>query len=346
MLKGLFKRPLFALMVVLIVSLLGILVFRSGIILKSLSIRDFSFLTASLADKPSSQDLFVTPAKNFLRESPQMSFIQKNSLIGVSPPAMITTQVLGTVLGDDERESRKEIIEYIVEQGDALLSIATKFNISLNTVLWANDLTSRSVIKPSQKLIILPVSGVVYNVKKGDTLSAVAKIYKGKVEEIIAFNELSDEGDIFIGDILIIPNGEMPTPKAIGYTQELIPIGSSYFICPLSNCKITQGLHWYNAIDFGGKCGEPIYAAAAGVVLKVKYGWNGGAGNYLSILHPNGVVTTYGHISANLVNPGQEVSQGQFIALMGGQPGSKGAGISTGCHLHFDVRGGRNPFAR
>lgn len=278
-----------------------------------------------------------------------MTFLQENSLIGVSPPATVSPQSLGNILGgiEDNSEPRGGIIEYTVESGDTLSSVASKFDISLDTILWANDLTSRSLIKPGQKLIIPPASGIIYYIKKGDTLSAIAKTYKGKVEEIIAFNELSDEGDIFIGDILIIPGGKMPAPKkSYSYAPAQVPLGSSYFICPHSACRITQGLHWYNAIDFGGKCGDPIYAAASGTVQRVKYGWNGGAGNYITILHPNGVVTMYGHISASLVNPGQNVSQGQRIALMGGKPGTSGAGRSTGCHVHFDVRGARNPFAK
>lgn len=295
-----------------------------------------------------SQDLFIRPAKNFLRESPKMTFIQDNSVIGLSPPATITPQVLGTLLGtvEDGIERRNEIIEYVVGSGDTLSSIAVKYDISLDTILWANDLSSKSIIKIGQKLIILPVSGVVHHVKSGNTLSEIAKTYKGKSSEIIAFNELSNEGDIFIGDILIVPSGEMPPPKSAYYASSQVPIGSSYFICATSDCKITQGLHWYNAIDFGAKCGLPIYAAAAGTVQRVDYGWNSGAGNYITILHPNGVVTMYGHIQKSLVSSGQTVSQGGMIALIGGKPGTSGAGISTGCHVHFGVRGARNPFAR
>lgn len=278
-----------------------------------------------------------------------MIFIQANSLVGVSPAAAVDAQVLGSIIGGIEdgevSTERKEIIEYIVEQGDTLSFLADKYGISLETILWANDLTSKSTIKPGQKLIILPVSGVVYTVRDGDTLSEIAAKYKGKVSEIIDFNGFSNEGDIFIGDILIIPNGKMPkVSQPTSYTY--IPIGSSYFICPTSTCKITQGLHWYNAIDFGAKCGDPIYAAAAGLIQRISYGWNSGAGNYLTVLHPNGVVTMYGHITKSLVVSGQAVSQGDIIALVGGKPGAPGAGISTGCHIHFDVRGSRNPFAK
>ncbi|MBZ9571871.1 LysM peptidoglycan-binding domain-containing protein [Patescibacteria group bacterium] len=293
------------------------------------------------------ENLFLGPIKNSRVESPDFYLIQKSTLKGSFPPVMVTPQILGSLIGSSESEIKKEIVEYIVQSGDNLTTIAENFDISLNTLLWANDLNKSSIIKPGQKLVILPVSGVIHHVKSGETLSKIAKEYKEEIANIIAFNELSEEGDIYIGDILIIPDGVMPPPSP-KYVSSYVPLATSYFICPISSpCSISQGLHWYNAIDFThGKCGELIYAAAGGKVLRVQYGWNKGAGNYLTVLHPNGVVTMYGHIASSLVSPGEQVSQGQMIALMGGQPGTPGAGRSTGCHLHFGVRGAKNPFAR
>ena len=296
--------------------------------------------------------LFAVPGIK-IQESPDLSLVQKNSLAAVSPPIMVTPQVLGALIEAADYESdQKEVVEYTVEPGDNLWSIAEKFNVSLNTVLWANDLSQNTAIQIGQKLIVPPVSGVIHHVKKGDTVSQVAKTYKSEAGKIVAFNNLAAENDIYIGDILIVPDGVMPPPTV--YAPAYVPIASSYFICPISSpCRITQGLHWYNAIDFShGKCGEPIYAAAGGTVLKVKLTssaskWAfGGAGNHITILHPNGVVTMYGHIQTSLVNPGDYVYQGQVIALMGGAYGMPGSGNSTGCHLHFGVSGARNPFAQ
>jgi len=297
-------------------------------------------------------DLFMTPGTK-VKESPDLSLIQQNSLAAVSPPIMVTPQVLGALVEASDYEwTQKEIQEYVVQPGDTLSSIAQKFNISLNTLLWANDLNQNTLLQLGQKLVILPVSGVIHHVQNGDTLSDIAKTYKSTAEKIITFNNLSAEGDIYIGDILIVPEGVMPPPTI--YAPQLVPLASSYFICPIASpCRITQGLHWYNAIDFShGKCGEPIYAAAAGQVLKVKLTssiskWAfGGAGNTIAILHPNGVVTTYGHVQASLVSPGDTVFQGQVIALVGGALGMAGSGNSTGCHVHFGVSGARNPFAK
>ncbi|MCH8741360.1 peptidoglycan DD-metalloendopeptidase family protein [Patescibacteria group bacterium] len=275
-------------------------------------------------------------------EFPSLNIVQNNSLVGISPPITVSPKVLGS--SGNFNEEPKEVSEYVVQFGDNLSLIAEKFNISLNTLLWANDLSSSSSINSGQKLIILPVSGILHHVKNGETLSGITKTYQGDIAEIVSFNELSGES-IFIGDILIIPDGKMPSkPKYTSAPVSQIPLAGSYFIFPTQG-KISQGLHWYNAVDIANDCGNPIYAAAGGKVLSTKYGYNLGAGNYIKILHPNGAVTFYGHLNSILIGSGQSVSQGQTIALTGGKPGTLGAGISTGCHLHFEVRGARNPFA-
>ncbi|MBL7156099.1 MAG: M23 family metallopeptidase [Candidatus Pacebacteria bacterium] len=243
------------------------------------------------------------------------------------------------VLSFDQQEIEQgEIIEYVVKSGESFSLIAQKFGISVNTILWSNDLTNNSTISPGQKLTILPINGLTHLVRSGETASELAGFYKTDVSEIIDFNDLSNEGEIFAGDLLIIPNGKKPAKTAINYSA---PLASSYFICPISSpCGITQGLHWYNAVDFSnGSCGEPIFAAAGGEVQKT--GYHKTAGNYVRIVHPNKVVTFYGHLSRILVKPGQAVSQGGIIGYVGNTGYTIGA---TGCHIHFEVRGAKNPF--
>jgi murein DD-endopeptidase MepM/ murein hydrolase activator NlpD len=282
-------------------------------------------------------------------ESPEFYLLGENTIVGFAPPMTVTPQVLGVIMGETGSEINKDVTEYEVKSGDTLASIAKNFGLSLNTLLWANDLTSTSKLKVGQELIILPVSGLLHYVKSGDTVSGLAQKYKAKASDIVEFNELVSEDDIFVGDILVVPNGTMPAVVKQTYVTN-IPVASSYFICPIASpCHITQGLHWYNAVDFSrGKCGDSIYAAAGGVIQRVKFGWNGGAGNTITILHPNGVVTSYGHVLTALVNPGDQVNQGQIIALMGGNTATQGigAGKSTGCHVHFAIHGATNPFAK
>lgn len=340
-LKKIFKSLFVALILIILVVVSASRAEKENTLLPNLD------LSANI----SSQSIFADPNQKARPELPELVFIQDNSFRAVSPPFMITPQVLGALVeGYTFEDAEKLIVEYIVESGDSLWSIAAKFDISLNTILWANNL-NKTTIRPGQKLVIPPVTGTIHHVKTGDTVSAVAEKYKANTEDIILFNGLFGEADIYIGDILIVPGGKITTPTT--YATTWVPIGKSYFICPISQpCRITQGLHWYNAIDFShGKCGDLIYSAAGGKVLKVKLTnstsrWAfGGAGNHITVLHPNGVVTMYGHIAVSFVNPGDEVYQGQNIALMGGQPGTPGAGMSTGCHLHFGVRGATNSFA-
>lgn len=298
-------------------------------------------LTVGLNPSISGRDLFLGSGESFLIESPNLFFVQKNSLKAVTPPIMVTPKVLGSLIGDFEPEIRRGIFEYTVQSGDNLWKIAADFEISLNTLLWANDLTENSKILPSQKLIILPVSGVIHYVQKGETLSEIAQNYKTETDKIISFNEPLEE-KIFAGDILIIPDGVMPSRS---YTIAQIPLASSYFICPISSpCRITQGLHWYNAIDFSnGKCSEPVYAVAGGIIQRTGYGKI--SGNFVRIEHPNGIITVYAHLSKILVSPGQKIVQGDKIGYTGYTGYTIPAG-PAGCHLHFEVRGARNPFTR
>ena len=305
---------------------------------------DFSFLAASpeIFSETLSQDHFLSSTNEFLAGSPRMLLIEKNSLQPAAPPVMISAQVLGAMTSGYEFESgEKTITEYLVESGDTLSSLAEQFDISLETILWANDLNSKSTLKIGQKLVIPPVSGVIHHVKSGDTISEIAVTYKSKASEIVAFNELSDENDIYTGDILIVPDGVMPPPSTKSVVVQA-PISSVYFIAPTKG-KISQGLHWYNAIDFSNSCGALVFAAAQGTVQRIGYGWNHGYGNYLTILHPNGVVTLYAHLSQISVTSGTNVSQGTIIGRIGNTGHTVGA---TGCHVHFEVRGAQNPFAR
>ncbi len=142
-----------------------------------------------------------------------------------------------------------------------------------------------------------------------------------------------------------------PTP-----TPYYGPYLDGYFIFPTSGFNRGR-LHPYNAVDIsrGDDClyeNIPVFAAASGVVTETQMTQStaklaySGYGNNLTILHTNSVTTRYAHLKNILTSPGQYVSQGSIIAFMGGYPRTPGAGNSTGCHLHFGVRGAKNPFIR
>lgn len=266
--------------------------------------------------------------------------IQGDSLIASSRP--LTTET---------GQGRSDIIEYTVENGDTASSISAKLGITTNTLLWANDLQISSVIKPGDKLVILPTTGVKHTIKKNETVASIAKKYKAEPEKIIAFNDLPADGRINQGEELIIPDGEIPPPPAPKKPKNTATFasapaqssisgsGSGYFIFPTSG-KNYGRIHSNNGVDISNKCGTPIYVSAEGTVNTSKGGWNGGYGTYVKVSHPNSTETLYAHLSSLGVSVGQSVDKGQFVGYMGT------TGRSTGCHLHFEVHGATNPLAR
>lgn len=249
-----------------------------------------------------------------------------------------------------QEPGRKGITNYEVKLGDTVGSIASQFNLNATTVLWANGLSAGSRLKPGQNLKILPVDGIMYTVKKGDTLGSISLTYKVYTETIIDVNNLSSQGFIMIGQDLIIPGGVPlpPRPKPLLGNGSVAPSGEQILadvrgalVNPAPGGHLSQGLHYRNAVDLANSCGAPIVAAATGTVIKADTeGWNGGFGKYVMMSHPSGFITVYGHMSQVLVLAGQSVSQGSRIGLIGQ------TGHATGCHVHFEVRGGINPFVQ
>lgn len=242
---------------------------------------------------------------------------------------------------------------YTVQSGDTLSGIAEKFGINLNTLLWANNLTLRSVLKPDQQLTILPVSGVLHTVKSGDTLSAIAKKYNVDTATILSFNHLSDDASLSIGQSFVIPGGivtapvtrtttasapikELFTSAPSGSQGSKVPGAGMSMVWPTDLADIVRGMSWFHTgydIDCSGHADgtstNDNYAAADGVVLFA--GAKRGYGNTVEIDHSNGLITRYGHFHALYVQSGQTVSAGDPLGRCGS------TGNSTGTHLHFEV---------
>ena len=255
----------------------------------------------------------------------------------------------GTIKDIKEKSPSTQISIYVVREGDSLSEIAKMFGVSVNTILWANNINSAKSIHPGDTLVILPVSGVEHVVVKGETLASIVKKYKGDMQEVLDFNNLAPNAVVAVGDTIVIPDGiDGPAPVSGSNgstgTERLIrgaggPLIVGYFMRPIIGGVKTQGLHGYNAVDLGTHVGTPVMASASGdVIVSRNYGWNGGYGDYIVIQHPNGTQTVYGHLSQTVVTAGTHVVQGQVIGYSGN------TGRSTGPHLHFEIRGAANPF--
>lgn len=262
----------------------------------------------------------------------------------VDENALVSTGPVGEDEMAEQRSSSGEIRVYTVREGDSLSQIAEMFGVTTNTILWANDISKATSIQPGDSLVILPIVGVQHTVKSGDTMSTIAKKYDGDIDEILAYNQLTSADELSVGDVLIIPGGAMHSAPVRTYAAAPVSVSgassvSSNFSHPAPGSVKTQGIHGYNAVDLAGGHGSAIRAAAGGeVIVSKSSGWNGGYGQYIVVRHSNGAQTLYAHLSRNDVGVGAWVGQGEVIGGMGN------TGKSTGTHLHFEVRGARNPF--
>lgn len=240
--------------------------------------------------------------------------------------------------------TRTKIVDYEVEGGDTIGSIAEKFSISVNTILWANSLTATSTIRPGDKLVILPTSGVLHKVKNGDTVEKIAKYYSADAEKILESNALPNSSDIKIGEYIIVPDGKVPAPvpaprttvasrNVVTIPSRTTPVPTSgKMLWPNGCSRISQYFGWrHTGVDIACPAGTPILAADDGVVTRVQY-IETGYGHNVMIDHGDGVVTLYGHMTTIYVKNGETVKRGQEIGLEGS------TGRSTGPHLHFEVR--------
>ncbi len=251
---------------------------------------------------------------------------------------------VGTMADVEDFMTTETISTYVVRSGDTIQGIAKMFGVSVNTIVWSNDLKG-STIREGQILVILPISGVQHTVVKGDTIQSIAKKYKADQYDIARYNDLDLNQTLKVGDIVMVPDGELSSPatKTAITTNKLRgangPLYEGYYLRPILNGYRSQGLHGYNGVDLATYSGAPIFASAEGdVIVAAKGGWNGGYGKYIVIAHPNGTQTLYGHALEVLVNVGDHVVRGQIIGKVGS------TGKSTGPHVHFEIRGAKNPF--
>lgn len=240
---------------------------------------------------------------------------------------------------------REDIMVYEVQAGDSPAIVARRFGISVETLLFSNNLAHGSVLQAGQKLIVLPVSGILHEIRYGETLGSISQSYGVSESRIAAVNNVDPTARLEPGEKLVIPGAKPPTAP-----QKVVTPGSRLAADIVGFLRApTVGWNWgklhrVNAVDIANACGTPVYAAASGFVTQAQgSGWNGGYGNYIDLNHENGLKTRYAHLSAIFVSSGAYVNQGDLIATIGNTGKTEGG---NGCHLHFEVRGGKNPFAR
>ena len=257
------------------------------------------------------------------------------------------------------KRERTNIITHPVEMGDSVFSVAKQYDITPETLLWANyDLLNDNpdLLSLGMELNIPPVDGVYYQWQSGDTVESVANEYEADPLDILEWtgNKLDLIDPIITpGQWLMIPGGErefrqwvIPTiPRGhAGVSSNLYgsgaceggysgALGTGTFVWPTPIHELVGNDYWsgHLAVDLATNVGVKVMAADSGVVVFA--GWGAGGYGYMVMIdHGNDYATLYAHLSEVIVNCGNSVTQGQVIGF-GGSTGN-----STGPHLHFEVR--------
>jgi murein DD-endopeptidase MepM/ murein hydrolase activator NlpD len=259
---------------------------------------------------------------------------------------------------------KMEVEEYTVKGGDTLSVIAENFGLSVDTLQWANDLSSGSYIKPGDVLKIPPADGVIHEVEDGDTLESVADTYGAASQAIVDWNYWLEPPEFALhsGDTLFIPEGTMPvevtttvaSSSSSSSSGQYVGIAQSnsyqsassagrFLSWPVaggggyvSQCASV----WHMAIDIADPGWPNLVAAAPGTVTFAGMSDPWGYAWSVQVDHGNGYTTWYAHMNQIYVTSGQYVNTGEAIGQMGR------SGLATGVHVHFELRAGNSYFNR
>jgi murein DD-endopeptidase MepM/ murein hydrolase activator NlpD len=252
-------------------------------------------------------------------------------------------------ISPEQTRTRLDVEDYIVQPGDTASSIAASFDLSVSSILWANNLNTRTIIKPGDTLKIPPQDGVIHTIAKNDTIGSIAEKYQAEDISIVEANENINPSALAVGTTIFIPGGVPPAPKIVPVAKSPVVAirnilspssqpqratdlqNSNTLLWPAKSHHINQYYSWrHQALDIDGDVGNPAYAPESGKVEVA--GWGSGYGYHIIINHGNGIKTLQGHFSKLLVEIGDTVERGDVIALIGS------TGWSTGAHIHFEVR--------
>lgn len=220
---------------------------------------------------------------------------------------------------------------YEVARGDTIGEIADRNGVTTDTIVSLNDIKNTRTIQPGSLLKIPSQAGILYTVKQGDSIDSIAASYEISGDSIVDVNGLLSP-DLAPGTPIFLPDARLPSFK-------LREINGDLFRWPVSG-SISSRYGWrtdpftglrgfHNGLDIAAWMGAPVHVAMEGRVSDT--GYSPSFGNYILVSHHSGYASFYGHLSAIKVRPGQYVSLGQTIGLVGN------TGYSTGPHLHFTV---------
>ena len=244
-----------------------------------------------------------------------------------------TQQEVNTPQNSHQSRDAKEknFINHVVQKGESLWRISTKYHVPLYTILSANPRKRDQIIHPGDHLTIPTKIGIAYKVKRGDNLSRISKKYKISIKKIRNTNKMNSY-ILHQGQTIFLPNAKpLPIIRYKYRNQFLWPVkGKITSRYGWRKHPVLRHKHFHQGIDIGAKQGTRIKAVAKGVVIYASK--SGGYGRLVILRHKQNYLSAYAHCSKLYVRKGKTVKRGQVIAKVGS------SGLATGSHLHFEVK--------
>lgn len=244
-------------------------------------------------------------------------------------------------LDDGPTIGSERFLTHTVDDGESVADVATLLGVTVANLLASNRLFGGEQLQPGQ-VLYASTEGIVHIIQQGQTLTDIARSYAIPLETLSETNELMDRSTIFAGDRLLIPGATTSFWNNVVTLSRGVP---SQFIWPLEGEVVSHygprihpvlgNAENHDGIDIDVPEGTTVRAAAGGEVFF--YGEEPGYGNLLIIEHPGGFYSLYGHLADSFVFAGQFVEMGQAVAQSGN------TGISSGPHLHFELRNREYP---
>ena len=226
---------------------------------------------------------------------------------------------------------------HTISAGETLSALVESYGITVEALVGANpDLSSLDRLPVGLELLIPPGEGLVVTLESGQSVLDVMSRYGIGAAELADANQIRTPQDLLAREMLFLPG-----VKPVEALERLARVREAerVFRWPLQG-RLTSyfgrrnlGMgtsSFHSAIDVAAPLGTPLLASRSGVVTFS--GWSGSYGRLVKIRHANGFETWYAHNSRNLVSVGQRVQQGEVVALVGS------TGLSTGPHVHFEIR--------
>ena len=230
--------------------------------------------------------------------------------------------------------------EYQVQPGDTVGTIAVRYHIASDYIVWNNgDISDRDVLSVGTTLQVPSVEGMIHAVRYGETVSEIAARYDAEARDIIEFaaNGLQDDPNRLRSDALIlVPGGRrLAAPAASLRPSDATaspPGDPAQWAWPVTGLITSYfGPGHPLGIDVATSWGSAILAARSGTVSFAGGNPCCSYGLHVILEHGGGYETVYAHLSSINVVPGQQVNRGDLIGALGS------TGTSTGPHLHFEI---------